>query len=145
MGKVGRKMKDKGRVVDRITGRPKRYVLVEQLGGFLTTFSPINWISSTKFWCRSSGMRCIFICTICYHLQMKYVGQKTQSIPIFHLLIYHKVEYVFLALLYKIRKKMEQSKKNKKSCTGPKIFEICFCVILDRYCEKLISVDGTGH
>lgn len=42
MGKVGRKMKDKGRVVDRITGRPKRCVLVEQLGGFLTTFSPIN-------------------------------------------------------------------------------------------------------
>ena len=39
MGKVGRKMKDKGRVVDRITGRTKRCVLVEQLGAFRKNFS----------------------------------------------------------------------------------------------------------
>lgn len=35
MGKVGRKMKDQGKMVDRITGTAKGYVLLKQMIAFL--------------------------------------------------------------------------------------------------------------
>ena len=35
MGKVGRKMKDQGKIVDRITGTAKGYVLLKQMIAFL--------------------------------------------------------------------------------------------------------------
>ena len=42
------------------------------------------------------------------------------------------------------KKYQEQNKRIKQNWTESGNFNVCFCVIFDRYCQSLIPRSGTG-
>ena len=50
-----------------------------------------------------------------------------------------------MADLQSVTKYFAKSKKIKENWTRPENIVICFCVIFDRYCQKLIFEAETGH